>query len=148
MLLDDNLVMIDSAALVSAITPTAVGLKSFLHPGKMDAVPVYICADKTTSGNASAAITINFQQASAQIGNSSGASSSGVWVNAGPSWTLTASQLASGVPVGPRYLPREVTQPWIRLNVSKTGTFSAGALTAAIVREDYQPYEADEKIEA
>ena len=147
MLLDDNLVMLNGAALASTISPTAVGLKSFLHPGKMDAVPVYVCVDGVAC-SANASLTIGFQQASAQIGNSSGASASGVWVDVGPKWVVASAALVSGGVVGPRYLPREVTQPWIRLSVSKTSTFASGAITAAIVREDYQPYEADEKIEA
>ena len=138
MIFDDNLVFVNSGALASSITPAAVALNSFLHPGKMDAVPVYVCATKNTSGT-SASITVGFQESEHQTSGFSAV---------GPTWTVTAAQLASGVPVGPRYLPREVTKPWIKMTISKAGTFSAGALTAAIVREDYQPYAQTEMLEA
>ena len=49
--------------------------------------------------------------------------------------------LKTGKPLGWRFIPRGVTKPWLKLVVSPGGTFSAGKLFAAIVREDELPYE-------
>ena len=129
MIIDSNLVSIDSQALSGTVTPVAVALNAFKKPGRQGPIPVAIRATANTAGGTS--LTIGFSQADTQ---------SGEYSAVGPSWTVTLAELQTGLCVGPRWLPREVDKPWIKITVSKTGTFTAGKLFAAVVREDDLPY--------
>ena len=129
MLIDDNLVSIDSQALSGTVTPVAIALNAFKKPGRQEPIPVAIRATRDVAGGTS--LTIGFSQSDTQAGTFNAA---------GPSWTVTLAELQTGLCVGPRWLPREITKPWIKITVSKTGTFTAGKLFAAVVREDDLPY--------
>ena len=131
MILDDNVVSIDGAALTGTITPVAVPLTSFRKPGRMEPIPVCVRATTDTAGGTS--VTIGFSQSDTQ---------SGEFNAAGPTWTVALADLKTGKVVGPRWLPREITKKWVKITVTKTGDFSAGKIFAAIVREDDLPYEA------
>ena len=128
MLIDSNLVSIDSQDLDGTITPVAVSLSAFKMPGRQEPIPVAIRASGALGGTS---LTIGFSQSDTQAGT---------YNAAGPSWTVTLAELQTGLCVGPRWLPREITKPWIKITVSKTGTFTAGTLFAAVVREDDLPY--------
>ena len=129
MLIDDNLVSIDSQALSGTVTPVAIALNAFKQPGRQEPIPVAIRATRDVAGGTS--LTIGFSQSDTQ---------GGTYNAVGPSWTVTLAELQTGLCVGPRWLPREIDKPWIKITVSKTGTFTAGKLFAAVVREDDLPY--------
>ena len=129
MLIDDNLVSIDSQALSGTVTPVAIALNAFKKPGRQEPIPVAIRATRDVAGGTS--LTIGFSQSDTQ---------GGTYNAVGPSWTVTLAELQTGLCVGPRWLPREIDKPWIKITVSKTGTFTAGKLFAAVVREDDLPY--------
>ena len=129
MLIDDNLVSIDSQALSGTVTPVAIALNAFKLPGRQEPIPVAIRATRDVAGGTS--LTIGFSQSDTQ---------GGTYNAVGPSWTVTLAELQTGLCVGPRWLPREIDKPWIKITVSKTGTFTAGKLFAAVVREDDLPY--------
>ena len=128
MIIDSNLVSIDSQDLDDTITPVAVSLNAFKFPGRQEPIPVAIRASGALGGTS---ISITFQQADTQ---------SGEYADVGPTWTVPLAELQTGLCVGPRFLPREIKKPWIKIKISKTGTFTAGTLFGAIVREDDLPY--------
>ena len=170
MILDDNLVSIDSANMSgisgATISGRAVALNSFLHPGKMDRVPLYV----TVAGvacSSGASINIRVQQSPDNTASN--------FVNAGPSWSIPLTSdvyLSSGVIVssgtsgassgyvinpaitggrniGPRYLPPQVSEGWVRVMITGGGAaITGGTAFAAVTREDYQPYEEDEKLDS
>lgn len=130
MLIDSNLVSIDSAELQGTITPVAIPLNSFLKPGREEAIPVCVQASKDVAGGTS--VTIGFEQADEE---------NGTFEAVGPTYEVPLADLQKGCPVGPRWLPRAITKPWIKITATPAGSFSAGTLFAAVVREDALPYE-------
>lgn len=135
MLIDDNAVLIEAEIKGAALTGDPVGLTSLKIPGKFDAIPVNFSASANIAGGSS--VTVKLQQADEKDGSYTDV--------AGSSFVATLDELkkcAKGGRVGIKYLPRGVTKPWIKMVVTPAGTFTAGKIFAAIVREDDEAYEA------
>lgn len=134
MIIDSNLVLVDSAALSGTVTSNVVGLTSLKKPGKFDAIPIYFGCTGDVAGGTS--IAVKLQQSD---------TSSGEFADVpGSSMTLLLADLqaiAAGGHAPYKYLPRGVTKPWIKMVVTATGTFTGGKFFAAIMREDDEPYE-------
>ena len=58
------------------------------------------------------------------------------------------ADLTAGKSIGWRFLPPGVSKPWIKMVATPTGTFTAGKIFAAVVREEEQSYEAGMYIDA
>ena len=132
MILDDNLVSIDGASLTSAITPKAIPLTSLLKPGREEPIPVCVKVTETAAGGTS--IAIKLQQADTETGTYAEVPGSAA--------TVALANLTKGNLPYLRWLPPGVTKPWLKVVVTATGTFTAGKIFAAVVREDELPYEA------
>lgn len=132
MIFDDNLISIDNAALSGTITPVAVPLTSFLKPGREE--PVAICVRCTEAAAGGTSVDIKLQHCD---------TASGTYADVpGSSATVLLAAMTKGANVYLRWLPKGVAKPWIKVVVTKTGTFTAGKIIAAVVREDDLPYEA------
>lgn len=131
MIIDSNLVSIDSVALAS-VTGNPVALNSIRKPGRMNPIPCYVGVEGTAAGGTS--VTIKIQQADTQSGSYTDVPGSSV--------TVPLADMKPGVNIGPRFLPAGVTKPWIKFVCTASGTFTGGKLFAAVVREDELPMEA------
>lgn len=139
MILDDNLVLFDSVPMSGSgavDSGTAVCLNAFQAAGLQDPIPVCVRGGKIAG---SGGITVQFQES--EVADSG-------FSAVGPSWTVPVSSLQTGRPVGPRYIPREVSKPWVKLAVTRTSAFTSGTLFAAVVREEDQRYTSAQQIEA
>ena len=133
MILDDNLVFFDRASLGSAVTSAAIPLNSLFKPGKAEPICVFCKVNETAATGTS--ITLKLQEADSEAGDYSDVP--------GTSETILTAALVKDAKVWLRWLPGSVTKQWLKVNVTLTGsTFTAGKITAAIVREDEQPYQA------
>lgn len=134
MLLDANLISLDSAAVTSsAVTGSAVPLTSFLIPGREEPIP--ICAKVVGADFAGGtSITFKLTQSDTQDGTYTDVPASSV--------TVALADLKAGKTIGWRFLPRGVSKPWLKIVATPTGTFTAGKVFGAVVREDDLPYEA------
>lgn len=133
MIIDSNLVLLDSIAVTnSAVTGSAIALTSFLNPGRMEPIP--ICAKVVEDFAGGTSITFKLTQC---------ATPDGFYEDVpGSSVTRVAADLTVGKPIGWRFLPRGASKPWLNVVATPTGTFTAGKVFAAIVREDDLPMEA------
>lgn len=129
MLIDSNNVSLDSVSIAAAATGDAIPLTSLLRPGRAEPVCVFIRATEKAAGGTSVAISI--EQADKKDGTFSAVASA----------TVTLAELVPGQILGWRWLPPSVTKPWIRIKATPTGTFTAGKIFAAVVREDPMEYE-------
>ena len=131
MILDDNLVFFDRASLGSAVTSAAVPLNSLMKPGRAEPICVFCMVNQTAATGTS--ITLKLQEADSEAGDYSDV--------AGSSETILTAALVKGAKVYLRWLPGNVKKQWLKVDVTLTGsTFTAGKITAAIVREDELPY--------
>ena len=132
MIIDDNLVSIESGSLTSSsgITGQAIALTSFLNPGRQNPIPVSCLILEAGVGGTS--ITITIKQSESLYGNFSDCASV----------TIPCEQLKKGARIGFRFLPQGVKKPWIKFAVSPTGTFTSGKIFCALTREDPLPYTA------
>lgn len=134
MLLDSNLILMDSTPILgAAVTGPAVALTSFLKPGREEPIP--ICAKVVGTGFAGGtSITFKLTQC---------ATSDGTYTDVpGSSVTVALADLTVGKSIGWRFLPSGTSKQWLKMVATPTGTFTAGKIFGAIVREDDQPYEA------
>ena len=132
MILDDNLVSIDAAAIAATVTGDAVALTSIMKPGRVEPIPCVVMVNEAAAGGTS--VTIKIQQ---------GDTATGAFADvAGSSVTVALADMVPGKNIGPRFLPAAVTKPWIKFVVTASGTFTAGKISAAVVREDEFMYEA------
>lgn len=133
MVIDSNLVLMDSTPILgAAVTGNAVPLTSFLKPGREEPIP--ICA-KVVGTDFAGGTSITFKLTQC-------ATSDGTYADVpGSSLTVALADLTVGKPIGWRHLPRGVTLPWLKMVATPTGTFTAGNVFAAIVREDALPME-------
>lgn len=134
MLIDSNAVLLDSAAITSsAVTGQAVGLTSLMKPGRAD--PIFVSA-KVVEANFAGGTSIEFKmtQSATEAGSYDDVPGSAV--------TVPLADLKVGKKIGWRFLPAGTDKPWLKMVATPTGTFTAGKVFAAIVREDDQPYEA------
>lgn len=134
MLIDSNLVLLDSATIVStAVTGPAVALTSLLNPGRAEPIP--ICAKVVGEAFAGGtSITFKLTQSDSEAGTYTDVP--------GSATTVAASDLKIGTLIGWRFLPRGASKPWLKMVATPSGTFTAGKIFGAIVREDDLPYEA------
>lgn len=134
MLIDSNLVLMDGTPILGApVTGPAVALTSLLKPGRAEPIP--ICAKVVGEAFAGGtSITFKLTQSDTEAGTYTEVSSSAV--------TVPLADLKVGTPIGWRFLPRGTSKPWLKVVATPTGTFTAGKIFAAVVREDDLPYEA------
>lgn len=134
MVIDSNLVLMDSTAILgTAVTGNAVPLTSFLKPGREEPIP--ICA-KVVGTDFAGGTSITFKLTQC-------ATSDGTYTDVpGSSVTVALADLTVGKSIGWRFLPRGVTAPWLKMVATPSGTFAAGNVFAAVVREDALPMEA------
>jgi hypothetical protein len=132
MIYDDNLISIDNAALSGTITPVAVPLTSLKKPGREEPIAISVKMTEAAAGGTSVAIKL--QQCDTATGTFADVP--------GSSATVLLAAMTKGANIYLRWLPAGVTKPWIKVVVTATGTFTAGKIMAAVVREDDLPYEA------
>lgn len=129
MLLDDNLVFSDGASLASGES-TPVPLTSFLHPGRMEPIPMCI---RVAEADASVtALEVQLKQADSETGTYEDVP------NACLAWE--ADDLKKGQTLSWRFLPSFTTKNWLKLEYAVTGGDGSGKLFAAVTREDDLPY--------
>ena len=140
MLIDSNAVFFDSVPVPSGeVTGSAVGLTSLLKPGRAE--PIHICAmvvEEDFAGGTS--IDFKLTQSDSESGSYDDVPGSEV--------TVPLADLKVGRTIGWRFLPAGVTKPWLKMSATPSGSFSAGKIFAAVVREESQPYEAGMYIDA
>ena len=133
MLIDDNAVLLDGVAITdAAVTGEAVGLTSLLKPGRAE--PILVTAhvmDADFAGGTS--IEFKLQQSDTEDGSYADVPGSSI--------TVVLADLTAGKNIGWRILPPGVSKPWIKMVATPTGTFTAGKIFAAVVREEFQDYE-------
>ena len=133
MLIDSNTVSINGTALgSSAVTGDAVPLNLFKKPGRQNPICVYVgkAGDAAFAGGTSVAIKIQ-----------EGDTETGSFTDVGGVTTVPLAAMNKGGNFGPRFLPAQVSKPWVKIVVTPSGTFTAGKVFAAVVREDDLPYE-------
>lgn len=134
MLLDSNLILMDSTPILgAAVTGPAVALTSLLKPGRAEPIPICakVVGDAFVGGTS---ITFKLTQSDSEAGTYTDVPGSAV--------TVPLADLKVGTPIGWRFLPRGTSKQWLKMVATPTGTFTAGKIFGAIVREDDQPYEA------
>ena len=131
MILDDNLIFFEKASLGSAVTSAAVPLNSLMKPGRAEPICVFAMCNQTAATGTS--ITLKLQESDTEAGDYSDVP--------GSSETILTAALVKGAKIWLRWLPGNVKKQWLKVDVTLTGsTFTAGKITAAIVREDDLPY--------
>ena len=140
MLIDSNAVLLDSVAVTdAAVTGEAVGLTSLMKPGRAE--PICVAA-KVVEADFAGGTSIEFKltQCDTEGGSYTDVPGSAV--------AVVLADLKMGKTVGWRFLPAGVSKPWLKMVATPTGTFTAGKVFAAVVREDDQPWEAGMYIDA
>ena len=141
MIIDDNAVLIDAQAITSAaVTGNAVGLTSLMKPGRAE--PIHVVA-KVMGDDFAGGTSIEFKLQQGETEDDDSFEDV-----PGSSVTVLLADLTAGKSIGWRFLPPGVSKPWIKMVATPTGTFTAGAIFAAVVREEEQPYEAGMYIDA
>ena len=138
MILDNNLVFLDGAALNETVTSEPVALNSLFRPGTGHGhIPLVILLTEAAEGGDS--LELKLEEAdSADGGFSEVATLSVPAAELAPG--VSGAPGASGARIGWRHLPHGVTRGWLRLTVTPSGSFSAGKIFAALTREDEQPW--------
>ena len=127
-----------------AITATAdstkkVHLGGLKLAGKMD--PIFIDIRVNAAFNNLTSLNVKLQQADTESGSYTD-------VPGGDAGTLLLAALGAGARFGIRILPRGVTKPWLKLVYTVVGTApTTGKVTAALVREEQDSYEAGQYID-
>lgn len=132
MLIDSHLVFLDGEDISAATTGKAVGLTSFLKPGREEPVPISIKMTEAAAGGTG--ITLTLQESESENGTFADVP--------GATLTVKLADLSAGARLGWRWLPAAVEKPWVRLSVTPEGSFTAGRIFAALAREDDLPYAA------
>lgn len=135
MLVDSNLVLKEGAVTANG-AGDPVGLTSLRIPGKGEVVPFAFKVTESFAGGTSVAFKL--QQSATRDGSYADVD--------GSEFTLATAALAVGARAPIKYLPRGVTKPWLKLAWTVTGSFTAGKIFAALVREDSEAYEAGQYI--
>ena len=130
MLIDSNTVLREGAARTTG-AGEAIALTSFTKPGKQNPIPFCIKVTEDYTGGTS--MTFALQQADLRNGAFSEVK--------GFSLTVPTADLKKGTMLPVRYLPRDITKPWIRLSYVAEGSFSTGSVFAYVGREVEEPYE-------
>ena len=132
MIIDSPLVFLDGEDISEATTGNAVGLTSFLKPGREEPIPLCIRMVEAAAGGTGIELTL--QESDSEDGTFTDVP--------GASLTVKLADLGAGARLGWRWLPAAVEKPWVRLSMTPEGTFTAGKIFAALTREDALPYEA------
>lgn len=129
MIIDSNLVFSDAASLASGDSE-AVGLTSFLTPGRMGPIPmcIRILADDATV----TALEVQLKQSDSKDGTYEDVP------NACLAWEQ--EDLTQGKILSWRFLPSFATKPWLKLEYEVTGGDGSGKIFAALTREEDMPY--------
>ncbi len=120
MIIDSNLILFEGT--VSTSTGKAIALNSLQIPGKAE--PINITTKFTENLTGATSVTLALEQSDSENGTFSAVS--------GASLSVSAADFVVGKRVGWRFIPRSVTNPWLRLKVTDTGTATAGKLFCAI----------------
>ena len=138
MLIDDKCVFSDSQAItVTADGTNKINVMKLLGKGQ----PVLVDFHIVETFLALTSLKIELQQADTESGGYTATSAS-------KTITLASGGLAKGKKIGFRFLPRDVTKPWLKVVYTVTGTAAtAGKVFAAIVREEQDSYEAGQYID-
>lgn len=127
-----------------AITATAdstkkVHLGGLKIAGKTD--PILIDVRVNADFNNLTSLKVEIQQADTESG-------SYATVAGGDTGAILLASLKTGYKFGLRILPRSVTKPWLKLVYTVVGTApTTGKVTAALVREEHDSYEAGQYID-
>lgn len=139
MLIDSNAVLLDSKAVTSsAVTGDAVGLTSLMKPGRAE--PILIATKVCEDFTGGTSITFKLTEGDTKTGSYSDVSGSAI--------SVPVADLKAGKVIGWRILPTGVKKQWIKMVATPAGTFTAGSVFAAVVREEEQPYEEGMYIDA
>jgi hypothetical protein len=108
--------------------------------GKMD--PIFIDIRVNEAFNNLTSLKVELQQADTEDG-------SYATVAGGDTGAIPLASLKAGYKFGLRILPRSVTKPWLKLVYTVAGTTAptTGKVTAALVREEQDSYEAGQYID-
>ncbi|MCD8106545.1 MAG: hypothetical protein LUE20_01100 [Oscillospiraceae bacterium] len=126
MIIDSNLVFFDNVTKADNADGTSdwVPLTGFLNPGQVGPIPIHICLSGGLENGES--LTFTLKQADSKDGSEEEAGSMTV---KGP--------VRAGGTVAWRFIPRGVTKPWMKLELTEGDNLtSTGSVFAAIVRED------------
>lgn len=134
MIIDSNLVLWDGV--VSTKKGNAIALNALQIPGKAEPIPLAVRFTENLAG--ATAVKIKLQQADSKDGTFSDVP--------GASIDIAAADFRVGKRVAWRFIPRTLTKTWLCLDVTVTGTATAGKLFAAVMREEDEPYEAGQYI--
>ncbi len=127
MILDKNTILCDGLPTQSAnIKAVDTG---FIQAGRKNILFYFNVSEDLKGGS-----TLNFSLHESESENGS------FTVITGSTFSLSASDLQSGVKVPYKFLPQSTQKRWIKLVVSAEGTFTAGKVLCALVREDEQEY--------
>ncbi len=129
MIIDSHLILFEGPIKSGQGEPIA--LTSLLLPGKVE--PILITTRFTEDLAGATSVTLTLQQADSQTGSFSDIT--------GASLTVTAADFKVGKRTGWRFLPRSVEKPWLRLNITVSGTPTAGKLFCALSGYEDEPYE-------
>ncbi|MGE9985378.1 Bbp16 family capsid cement protein [Desulfovibrio sp. SGI.169] len=129
MIIDSNLVFSDGASLASGDS-AAVGLTSFLIPGRMRPIPM--CIRILAEDAAVTALEVQLKQADSKDGTYEDVP------NACLAWEQ--DDLKTGKILSWRFLPSFATKSWLKLEYAVTGGDGSGKIFAALTREEDMPY--------
>lgn len=134
MLIDDNLVFFDNVELkdcTSGKDSEAVPLNALFKPGKQhEPITMFVAITEKPEGGSS--VTLKLQEADKAEGEYSDVPGASLTISA-------ADEKVMGKNLGWRFLPSDVTKPWLKLKATGE-SYTAGKLFAAVTREDVQPY--------
>jgi len=126
MIIDSNLIFFDNVTKADNASGKSdwVPLTGFLNPGQVGPIPIHICLSGGLKSGES--LTFTLKQADSKNGSEEEAGS----------MTIKGPVRAGGT-VAWRVIPRGVTKPWMKLELTEgSGLTSTGSVFAAIVRED------------
>ena len=132
MIIDSNAIFLDSKNVTSsAVTGDPVALTHLFKPGRAE--PVRVCVKVLEAFAGGTSIEFTLKESDSKDGTYTA-------VDGGSVEVVTAS-LAKGKTIGWRFLPSGVKKQWLKMTATPTGTFTAGSVFAAVVREEEQAYE-------
>lgn len=140
MILDSNLISIEGELKDAPIEGKAVDLSGFQKPGRMNPIPLYAGVIGEEEPAEGTSITITIEQGDTQCGEFTAIE--------GLEKKATLEEMKRGKNLGWRFLPPCVTKPWIKVKIEAEGSFTKGCIFAAVVSEDYFPYEEGMYIDA
>ncbi len=127
MILDSNTILCDG------LPTTAASIKAvdtgFIQAGRKNILFYFNVTEELTGGTA---LNFSLHEADTKDGTYSEVS--------GSAFKLDSNTFSEGVKLPYKFLPPSTKKRWIKLVVSATGTFTAGSVLCALIREDEQEY--------